>query len=207
MDKLIFFCALLSAPFICCAADTVTKVTEIPSDIKSVDAVIPIFSQKLGFRLPTSWKIASQKRKPGVFSVEFSPNNEDIKSWKNLLTIQGFENLSSKVTAEQFLSVASLSFRTVCSKDFVFENLGQTTIDGFIAHRAIMGCNKVPNQQYGEIAYWLIIQGEKDIYSIQKAIRSETEITLSKNNVDTFFSDFTPIQLCKPDGTQYECKK
>ena len=101
----------------------------------------------------------------------------------------------------------STCFKTICGKDFVFDNLGATTVDGFKAHRAILGCSKVPNQNFSEVAYWLVIQGSKDIYVVQKAIRSEVGNTLTSANVDSFFSEFNPVELCKSGGEKYECTK
>jgi hypothetical protein len=191
-----------------CLADAeFKKVPSIPADVKSAKAVIPIYSQKLAFRLPTSWKNALQDQKPNMFILEFTPQNENIDSWKNLLTIQGFENLAGRVSPERFITDTANRFKTICGKDFVFDNLGATTVDGFKAHRAILGCSKIPNQNFSEVAYWLVIQGSKDIYVVQKAIRSEVGNSLTSANVDSFVSDFSPIELCKSGGEKYECTK
>lgn len=191
----------------CFADDEFKKIPNIPADVKSVKAVVPIYSQKLAFRLPTSWKSAFQDQKPNIFMMEFTPKREHIDSWQNLLTIQGFENLASRVSPERFLTDTANRFKSICGKDLVFDNLGATTVDGFKAHRAILGCAKVPNQNFSEVAYWLVIQGSKDIYVVQKAIRSEVGNSLTRANVDSFFSDFSPIELCKSGGEKYECSK
>jgi hypothetical protein len=183
------------------------KVSSIPEGVKSAKAIVPIYSQKLAFRLPTTWKSAFQDQKPGMFMMEFTPKNESIGSWQNLLTIQGFENLSSRVTPERFITDTGNRFKAICKQDFVFENLGATTVDGFKAHRAILGCSKVPGQNFSEMAYWLAIQGSKDIYVVQKAVRSELGNPLNSSNIDSFIADIGPIELCKVGGQQYECNK
>ncbi len=207
MKNLLFFIAFLFASQQGLADAEFKKVPNIPADVKSAKAIVPIFSQKLAFRFPTSWKNAFQDQKPHMFMMEFTPQHENIDSWQNLLTIQGFENLANRVTPERFLTDTANRFKAICGNDFVFDNLGATTVDGFKAHRAILGCSKVPNQNFSEVAYWLVIQGAKDIYVVQKAIRSGTGNPLTSTNVDSFFSDFSPIELCKAGGEKYECNK
>lgn len=183
------------------------QVTGIPEDVKSAKAIVPIYGQKLAFRLPTTWKGAFQDQKPHMFLMEFTPRNESIDSWQNLLTIQGFENLSSRVAPERFLTDTGNRFKAICKNDFVFDNLGATTVNGFKAHRAILGCSKVPGQNFGEVSYWLVIQGSKDIYVVQKAVRFKSVNPLNSSNAHDFMADISPIELCKAGGQQYECNK
>ncbi len=189
------------------AADDVEKVSGIPQNVKSAKAIIPIYSQKLAFKLPTTWKVGFQDQKPNMFMMEFIPKNEDINAWQNLLTIQGFQNLSNRVTAERYLTDMGNRFKSMCGNDFIFENLGTSKVDGFDAHRGILGCSKVPNQDFSEVAYWLVIQGKNDIYVVQKAIRSKTGNPLSSSNIENFVADISPIELCNAGGEKYECNK
>ncbi len=207
MKKQLFLFLFLFISQQCLASPEFKKISSIPGNIKSAKVITPIYSQKLAFRLPASWKKASQNQQPNLFMMEFTPQNENIGSWKNLLTIQGFENLAGRVSPERLITGTADRFKTICGKDSVFDNLGATTVGGFKAHRAILGCSKVPSQSISEVAYWLVIEGAKDIYVVQKAIRSEAGNPLTKANVDSYFSDFGPIELCKTGGERYECTK
>jgi hypothetical protein len=207
MKKLFVLTVFLFASHQAMSDQEFKKVTGIPEGVKSAKAIIPIYSQKLAFRIPTTWKSAFQDQKPSMFMMEFTPKNESIDSWQNLLTIQGYENLSGRVTPERFLTDTGNRFKAICTNDFVFDNLGATTVDGFKAHRAILGCSKVPGQNFSEVAYWLVIQGYKDIYVVQKAVRSTSGNQLNSSNVDSFIADIGPIELCKAGGQQYECNK
>lgn len=189
------------------AQDDFQQIQQIPSGVKSITIVTPIYSQKLSFSLPASWDNALQERKGIMFMMEFKPKNENINFWKNLLTIQGFENLSKRFTAQQFLTETSNRFKSVCKTDFVFTDLGETVVDGFKSQHGILGCSKVPGQNFSETAYWLVIQGENDLYVIQKAIRSNPGDVLTKSNLEMFVQDIKPIALCKKIGEVHECLK
>ena len=192
-------------------ASNFEKIDKIPDNMKSVMVVIPIYSQKIAFRLPTSWKPAFQDKKPNFYIIEFTPKNENINSWQEMLTVQGFQNLAGRVTPHKFISDLAMRFKAVCGSDAIFESIGEKSIDGYQSYSAILGCAKVPNQNLSEIGYYIAIQGEKDLYLIQKANR---KAALSSNksfhgqaNASSFMENFMPIELCKKGGAQGECNK
>ena len=160
MKKLFVLIALLLFVGHSFAADDMEKVYSIPQNVKSAKAIIPIYSQKLAFQLPTTWKAGSRNQTAKMFMIEFLPKNEDINAWENLLTIQGFQGLSNRVTPERFIMDTGNRFKSVFGNNCVFENLGPLKVDGFEAHRGILGTSKVPNQDFCEVAYWLVIKGK-----------------------------------------------
>jgi hypothetical protein len=63
------------------SAAEIEHVDAIPEDVKFVAVVIPIYSQKISFNLPTDWKAAFQDQNSGAFLVEFIPQDEVIENW------------------------------------------------------------------------------------------------------------------------------
>lgn len=199
-------------------ASELKSIDSIPENISSIKAVIPIYSQKLAFQLPTTWKPAYQDNKPTFYLIEFTPQNESIQSWNNLLSIQGFKDLSQRTSAENFLDNLASRFKSTCGENLVYEKLGSSQVDGYKSYTAILGCSEVPMSDrtgikngQSEIGYYLSIQGKKDIYLIHKSIRGDafktSEPPLNKDNVSTFIEAITPIELCKKGGNQGECLK
>jgi hypothetical protein len=192
-------------------ASGLQKTGNIPDHVKSVKAVIPIYSQKVAFQMPTSWKPAFKDQKQNFFIVEFTPKDEEINSWQNMLSVQGFQNLASRVTPKRFLSEIAEKFKSVCGSNAIFEPLGEESIDGFQAYSAILGCAGLPNQNISEVGYYLSIQGEKDLYVIHKSIRTVAfdpeESPLTKFNADDFIAEFMPVELCNKGGGQGACNK
>lgn len=194
-------------------ANNVQKVNKLPDNIKSFKALIPIYSQKIGFQLPSSWKPVFQKKRENFFIMEFMPKDEKINSWKNMFTIQAFQNLASKATPKQFLLNMSDKFQKICGTNTIFDSIGESSIDGYNAYSVIMGCTKIPsnqtNQNLSEIGYYMVIQGDKDLYVIYKASRGASfnpdESPLTKSNAEEFIADFIPFELCKKNSPKGEC--
>lgn len=199
-------------------AEDLEPVSSIPKNVKSVKAVIPIYSQRVAFRLPTDWKPAFQDQNSNMFMIEFTPKDESIKSWKNMLSVQGFKNLASRASSEQFLDNLASRFKITCGEYLVYEKVGSPVIDGFNSTTAILGCSKLPNSHptgakkgQSEIGVYYSIQGEKDIYLIHKSIRGEAfepaSTPITKENLVSYIEPFGPIELCKNTGGQGQCNK
>ncbi|WP_211826671.1 hypothetical protein [Kistimonas asteriae] len=199
-------------------AEDLKPVDRIPKDVKSVKAVIPIYSQRLAFRLPTDWKPAFQDQKSNMFMIEFTPKNETIQSWSNMFSVQGFKNLASKANSEQFLDNLASRFQATCGEYLVYEKIGSPIIDGFKSTTAILGCSKLPDSHptgvkkgQSEIGYYYSIQGKKDIYLIHKSVRGDafdpTSTPLTRENIASFIAPFNSIELCKNTGGQGQCNK
>jgi len=73
----IFFISLVSLTV---NAESIEPIGKVPDDIKSAKVIIPIYNQKLAFRLPTDWKPAFKDQNANMFLIEFTPKNESIKS-------------------------------------------------------------------------------------------------------------------------------
>ena len=192
-------------------ADTWKSVDKIPGTIKSTKIVIPIYTQKVAFQMPTTWKPAFKDQKPNMFMMEFTPKDENLNSWKNMLTVQGYKNLADRFTPQKFLIELSSKFKLVCGSNVVYEPVGHTKINGHKAFSAIIGCSKLPNKNISEIGYYISIQGDNDLYIINKSIRTEAfepnNSPLTISNVNNYISKFMPIELCKIDGHAAECNK
>jgi hypothetical protein len=194
------------------------SVDAIPEGVESVPAVIPIFSQKVSFKLPTNWKVAFENQQSDSYMIEFIPKSESINIWENLLTIQGFKNLADRMTPENFLDDLVVSYKGICDDAFIFEKLGLIDITGHQAFAAIIGCANLPDPQgnyskegQSELGYYISIKGENDFYLIHKSISGNAfninESPINKDNTSEFMALFLPIELCKKSGEPYECNK
>ena len=201
----------------CVHAAELEPVNAIPEGVKSVAAVVPVFSQKVSFNLPTNWKAVYENKKSGAYLIEFIPQDEVIEDWENLFTIQGFENLADKTTPMEFLNGMAARLRDVCGEHFVFEELGPISISGYKAFDAILGCAKMPeamnhsDKELSELGYYVSIKGEQDYFLIHKMIRgdafSKDELPINKSNAGDFISEFMPFDICQAGGEEHECNK
>lgn len=191
---------------------------DIPEDVKSVTAVIPIYSQKISFKLPTDWKTAFQDQRSGAFLIEFIPQDEILENWQKMFTIQGFEKRADKTKPIEILDGLALRLKESCGQYSVYEQLGHLTISKHKAFAAIMGCSKSLDAKNSsakkgksELGYYIAIQGQQDYYLIHKSIRGDSfdkgTMPINLDNADEFLAEFMPIQLCQLDGEKHECNK
>lgn len=199
-------------------AEELQEVETIPSDIKSAKLVVPIYSQRVGLRIPTDWKQASQSQTANAFILEFTPKTEDINSWRNMISVQGFKDLASLVSSEQFFDDLASQFRSVCGEYLVYEKIGSPIINGYESTTAILGCSKLPNAHpsgvakgQSEVGFYVTIQGKNDIYMIHRSIRGDSfengEAPLSRADLASFVELFAPIELCEKQGGPDECRQ
>lgn len=209
---------LLSCFFNVVSAAEFEPLDVIPEDVKSITAVVPIFSQKVAFNLPTTWKAVFEDQQAGSYIIEFIPQVETIDNWNNLFTVQGFENLANQTTPIDFLNTMAFHFKEACGDYAFFEKLGLMDITGHQAFAVIMGCSNMPDANgniseggQSELGYYIAIKGKQDYYLVQKLLRGEIfnpdEPPVNKANAANFISDFMPIEICQAGGEAYECNK
>ena len=199
-------------------AAEVEQKKPIPEDLAYITAVIPVFSQKVSISLPTNWKAVYEDQQQGSYIIEFIPKEENIDNWKNLFTVQGFENIADKTTPIDFLNSIAFRLKQVCGDYASFEKLGPMNITGHNAFAVVMGCSRMPvtNETSGEnyqseLGYYLSIQGKQDYYLVHKLVRGDVfdpkDAPINKDNAAAFLSEFMPIELCQGGGEDYECKR
>lgn len=188
------------------------------NNASSTQVIIPVHSQKIAFQLPSTWKAAFEDKKKDSYLIEFTPKNESINSWNNLISIQGFRGLAFMMSAEQFLDKIASRFKSICGENAIYEKTGASKIDGNATYNAILGCSDAPahhstgkNKNQSEIGYYYSIQGENDMYLIHKSIRGKpfkpTNSPLKEANIQAFIKAITPIELCKNEGSPTVCIK
>lgn len=160
--------------------------------------VLPIFSQKLGFSLPTGWRQAYHEERAGMFMAEFVPEQEALYQWSALFCVQGFKDMAESVSPEQFLDAMAETYQASCDGEVIYQKLGDTQVDGRKGFQAILGCTTMPNVHgatqfnssaftsppQGEIGYYTVVSGSKDLYLLHKSMRGEV-----------FLADKPPLQV------------
>jgi hypothetical protein len=179
---------------------------------------VPIFSQKLVFRLPAGWKRAHEATGTSNYVLEFLPEGESLDSWKNMISIQGFRDLARKAQGSApkvFIDGLSARMEKQCGANLVRQSVDDMRIDSYDAHAAIVGCARVDSAPMGlkpgqsEVGYHLVIKGRNDVYVIYRAYRGEAfdkrKPPVTPADGRRFFATLQPIRLCESTESQFEC--
>ncbi|NKB62549.1 MAG: hypothetical protein GKR95_10665 [Gammaproteobacteria bacterium] len=183
------------------------------NDSKTVTVVTPIYDQKVSLHIPSTWKQGFEDLKADHYMIEFIPQNETIKKWENMISVQGFKGIAAKSTPEKFLNRLASRFQNLCGKNLVYLKGGSGQISGFASSAAIIGCSNVEEDHstglkkgQGELGMYYAIRGMNDLYLVHKAIRGDSaNVSLNGENVGDFITPILPIKLCKKGGPRTEC--
>jgi len=183
-----------------------------------ITSSVPIFDQLLIFGIPRGWWPAYEKVAPRKYVLEFVPDGQSVKSWHEMITVQGFRDmaLNPDFTPETFLATTARRMKDLCGTSTVTVWLGERKVDTFDAHAAILGCANLPSspssgvkRRQGEVAYYLAIQGNRDLYVIQRAIRGNAfdraNPPINADNASEFMREIEPIKLCDHNLTPEQC--
>ena len=199
---LIFLVALFITPKASNAKDIVAT--------EDMTQVVRVFSQVIETQLPKGWKPAFRDSKPTHFMMEYLPENETLKEWNTMFTLQGFKGLAGKATLNNILGQMAMVYLQTCGKEnMVASALEEHRISGHKAKSMILGCAKMPKDHpsglkkgMGEIAYFIAVEGKDDLYLFHKAKRRKAfdpkKPPITEENAKDFISDFMPIKLINP---------
>lgn len=188
------------------------------SEVAAVTAIIPIFSQRIAFQLPVDWHPVFQDGNARFYIIEFTPRDQSIEDWREMITVQGFKGYAGQETASQVLDTIVNQIQLACPDTLIDKRLGATEIDGHQAQVALMGCGEMPTDMptglkagQSEVAYYLSITGRQDHYVFQKATRGEalgsSDLPDTQQDANHLISRFEPIQICKNEGRPVDCLK
>jgi hypothetical protein len=178
---------------------------------------IPIFSQIVVFELPNRFKPDHENSAQRSYIMEFVPEGQTVHAWTEMVTVQGFRDLSRnpRATPNAVLAFKAAQIQQVCSEHLIAQFLGDRRVDSYDAHAAIIGCARLPidvvgaKAGQGELAYHLAIKGTDDVYVIQRALRGDAfdkdKAPISPTNAEDFMRALMPIKICDRSESKLEC--
>ncbi len=210
MKKWIGFLLLLIAPVWALSAFAADQ------ESRKITVEIPIYSQKIRFSIPFEWQYAFTDQNASNYLVEFIPKTETIENWTHLFTLQGIKNYDPEVKLIDIANQTASKFVKICPDNAVYTPIGQQKIHHHNAFSAIIGCANMPNNAatklkvgMSEISHFIFVRGKKDLYIIQKSIRSNAfENTSFPSHIEVAIADmknFFPIELCNLNSPRGQC--
>lgn len=178
----------------------------------------PIFSQLVVHGIPKGWKVGFEKAMPTRYIQEFVPAGESVESWSEMITVQGFKDMSQNpnMAPKALLSMVGGGIKKTCGESFIGQVVGEQSVDSYEAYWAIIGCGNMPasrpsgiKQGQGEVALYVAIRGTRDVYVIQRAVRGNafdpTRSPISAQRITELLHDVQPIKICDLNVSQFTC--
>ncbi len=164
----------------------------------------PIFSQLLSFSYPKGFIPVLENKSENSYIAEFVPEGQTRQAWSEMVTVTSAKGVAEypkaapDVVAESFAA----NFHKDCPESFSAGGLGKIKLSGYDAYAALISCgtSQPSGTPYSESTLFIIIKGEKDLYTIQWAERgaaSKTPLTLDQAKWTARLKSLNPIKLCK----------
>ena len=136
-----------------------------------------IYGQPLTVTLPLEWKKVHDRELGGMHSVEFVPEGQTLAEWQEIICLQGFQGMASRVNVAEFLDAFAARYRESCQGDWTFDAFGEMA--GGQGVHAVMGCSRIANQHsangkpgvMAEMGYFQVLAGSREIYLLHRSSR------------------------------------
>lgn len=168
--------------------------------------VTPVFNNIVAFTMPADFKPAFETTNKDGYINESIPKDQTLEDWKQMISLTGAKDFKSKEGASpsKVLNYVANGFKESCPDSFSGVNLGIDQIDGRKAAAGVVSCGKLKknnsSEPYSETAMVLVLEGDKDYYTIQWAERSIPRAKLTQDDLVLWSkrsSLLSPIKLCK----------
>lgn len=173
---------------------------------------VDVFSNTVGFSLPTSWKQAFHDSKGNMTSYEFIPKNSNLNQWTDMVCVQGFKGMGKHASPEDFLNQIVSSYQKTCKGELAYQTLGDTSVGELEAFHGLVTCSLIPNLHQtgsnkdissdslqGETGYFTVVRVEDDLLMLHKSMRGDSfafnNIPLTKSNYAEFIAEFMPLSV------------
>ena len=196
------------------------QLFEAAKDRQKISLNIRLFSQVIAFDQPSRLVFAYRAEQDSRFIYESVLPEETVYNWTEMLTIIANAGVAGfhGVSAEGYAKAIASRYQALCPDTFVFKDLGPVKGAEFKSHRAVFACRTLPDQisknypqSMGEMTLVQTIQGSKDMYSIQYAMRgpsfSQSNLLMNQHQLNERLLYLDSIRLCDPDAQDEPCKQ
>ena len=146
-----------------------------------VDSVMKVYSQTIVWQHP-KWKGVHRQQSKDAFIMEFIPNNQELKTWSDMLTIQGFKGLAEKkdITPQDIELLLANNIKNISSSELIFQELSNISINGYEGVLFLLGLKKLPYEiivelpeGVSEVSLYLVVKGKSDFYVMHRSWKRE----------------------------------
>ncbi len=210
---------LLSAALAAGNAMAQTAATKPASSSQGRTTYLPVLNHALVLQIPKGWKRAHENRDAvhGRYLLEYIPPGQTLQNWKEMITIQAFQNLAlnSSSHPNDLIKILGTNIQAVCKDNFVGQIFGNARIDEADVSVALLGCAKMPRDVPGglragdsEVALYVSLRGVQDMYVIHRSRRGAAfdPATMQRQKLEQWLAPMMPIKLCVRGETEVQCR-
>lgn len=180
-----------------------------PNAFGAKPVISRLYSQNLLFFVPSRFSLLRQADEDGQFTREYVPRGETGEKWSQMITLTATRDVIGQpgITPRGILAALAESLKMNCPTTFAARDLGETSISGFPAQIAVVGCGAEGKQPppFSEQTLIIAIQGVHDLYTLQWAERSKAARkapVFDTRKLERRVGELMPLRLCQSDAGQ-----
>lgn len=179
---------------------------------------VPVLNHALVLQIPKGWKKSHEQTDAvrGRFVREYIPPGQSAQNWKEMITVEGFQNLSLDPASHpnDLIKILGSNIQKACKDNFVGQLFGTVRIDNADASIALLGCAKLPLDVPGglkagesEVSLYVVLKGVQDMYVIHRSRRGPSfdPATMQRQKLEQWIAPMMPIKLCVRGETETQC--
>lgn len=221
ITRLLNLCLALASSTVI-AAEEQTDAQQPQKEAKPYETIVstPMFSQSFVHGLPKGWRLVQSGKSPdgSSFSQGYALEGQSPSDWTELLTVTGFKDMAKLPNASPsaFIEKTARHKQTLCPKSMVAISGGNVVFGTRRGHVAIIGCGRLPTDMggmtagEGEIGLYVIVQGDNDMYVIQRLQRvspfEPKAQPITPQEFSNLLQSLFPIGVCEISDSPDQCK-
>jgi hypothetical protein len=181
---------------------------KIPGD--TVDRGMFVFHQHIFYAYPKDWPMGSVFRNEtnNHFIVEYIPEDQTLKEWKDMFTIQGFKDLAKSKDAmpEKIIQFLRQRFYSIAPDKLYYKEIFKGDVNGTSGIIVLMGIKELPQdvnftlpKGVGEIGLYLALKGTDDMYMMSRSWKvtpyTDDKLPMTEVEFNKWFNLLTRIKL------------
>lgn len=176
-------------------------------DLKYTNSAMKVYSQTLSWKHP-NWKNVFKNQSNNAFIVEFIPKDQQLKTWKDMFTIQGLQSLAQdkELTPKHIEFSLINKIKKISPSNVLFKEFGNVNISGHEGVIFLLGLKEIPKDiTYGlpkgvsEIGLYLVVKGKKDFYILHRSWKREAitkdKLPFAKEEIQEWIRNFQQVQI------------
>ncbi|MGL4604649.1 MAG: hypothetical protein ACRCU9_10940 [Iodobacter sp.] len=169
-----------------------------------VTTAIPLFSQMLLFSYPKGFTLIHSERRSEIFFQQYVLDGESKNDWSQAVRITALKNMAADltITPERVAASIAKGYLSDCPNSHTFTPFSGLKSGRHNVFAIVMSCGTIAPKQsapYSRSELTIVIQGDKDYYTVQwieRSLPSEGPIPFNQDKWSDRFKFLIPIKLC-----------
>lgn len=160
-----------------------------------------------GFAVPSDWQEVDRAQQQNVDMITFVPQGQTAETWDDMAILQVYRDMTA-LPAESLRERTVSALRAACA-DATASDMQTGLSNGYPSAFWATACTRNSQTGAGEIAYFRSLQGNDNLYVVQRVWRTEPfeqeAPSLPEAEKQQAIAILKALTVCQPGSAQHPC--